>query len=191
MEKRAYLPFAAFRVVSVPPGVERHPRPFRETENGSKIQPAGSASHSEKSLLAEIGRLGGEERLRGAEGALEVFQTSLSELVHERPKAYGAGNDPESQSRIVFQLIESVRVSFLLRTVEDLRHRAGYVLVCGRWIHRAVFTFISFGLLAAVALPVCAVSLTSTSPWGWLPGALGIATAVLIGGGSLSRVRCK
>lgn len=165
-------------------------RPFamRKTED----QPAGrSASHVEKSLLAEIGRLGGEERLRGAEGALEAFRTSLSELVCESPKAYGAGDDPESQSLMVSQLIESVRRSFLSRTAETLRHKAGYVLVFGRWIHRAVFTFIGFGLLAAAVLPLCAVSLMSTSAWGWLPWALGIATAVLVGVWILSRIRCK
>jgi hypothetical protein len=146
---------------------------------------------SEKALLAEIGRLGGEERLKGAENALEAFRVSLAELVKESPKEFGAGDDPESQNRMIFQLINSVRSSYLLRTVETLRHREGYVLVMGRWVHRAAFTFIAFGLLAAAVLPLCAVSLMSTSAWGWVPGVLGLMTAVAIGVWIFTRIRCK
>ena len=129
--------------------------------------------------------------MRGAEGALKVFQASLAELVRENPRAYGAGDDAESQRRIVSQLSESVSSSFLLRTVEALRHREGYVKVCGCWVHRAAFTFFGFGLLAAAVLPLCAVSLMSASNWGWLPGVLGIAAALLIGVWILSRIRSQ
>jgi hypothetical protein len=148
-----------------------------------------SSSDLERSLLAEIDRLGGEERSRGAKGALDMFHASLSELVAQNPKEYGAGDDPESQRRVVSHLIESVKTPFLARTVAGLRQRAGYVLVCGYWIHRAVFTFVGFGLLAAVALPLCAVSLMSTRAWGWLPGALGLVATLGAGAWILSRIR--
>jgi hypothetical protein len=109
--------------------------------------------------------------------------------VRENPRAYGAEQDAASQRRTVAQLIGSVRRSFLSRTVEALRHQAGYVRFCGGWIHRAAFTFIGFVLLAAALVPLCAVSVMSTSAWGWLPGALGIAATAFIGAGILSRIR--
>src|ERR1700719_206084 len=92
----------------------------------------------EDPLLSEICPLGGEERMRGAAAEFEMFQAALTELVRNKPRAYGAGDDPKSQSRVVAQLFESVSASFLERTVSDLRHEAGYVLVFGYWIHRAV-----------------------------------------------------
>ena len=140
-------------------------------------------------LLAEINRLGGEERSNGAEGALEAFRSVLCRLVRENPKAFGAGDDPESQQRAVNQLIGSLQTSFLAHTVSDLRHRAGYILVLGYWVHRAVFTFVVFSVLAAIALPLCAVSLMSTQAWGWLPGVAGIIVSILIGTFILVRVR--
>ncbi len=140
-------------------------------------------------LLAEIVRLGGEERSRGAEEALEAFRAALSGLVRENPKAYGAGDDTESQSRVVAQLIGSLQTSLLAHTVSDLRHKAGYILVFGYWVHRAVFTFIVFGLLAAIALPLCAVSLMSTQAWGWVPGVIGIVISISVGAYILVRVR--
>ena len=140
-------------------------------------------------LLLEIRRLGGEERESGARGALDTFQTALHELVHANPKAYGAQDDVASQARMVLHLMESVRTSFLIRTVQSLRHQAGYVMICGCWIHRAVFTFVGFGVLAAGVLPFCAVSLMSTSAWGWIPGVLGFGAVILLGAWILSRVR--
>jgi len=129
--------------------------------------------------------------MRGAEGALDAFQSTLAELVHENPSRYGAGDDAASQRRVVSQLTDSVGSSFLLKTMEDLRRQAGYVQVCGRWVHRAVFTFIGFGLLAAAVLPFCIVSLLSTAAWGWLPGAFGISVAVLLGTWILKRVKTR
>jgi len=146
-------------------------------------------SDAENALLCEISRLGGEDRSKGAEGALEAFRSALSRLVSENPKAYGADNDTESQKRLVWGLIASVRMSFLKRTISELRYKAGYVVVFGRWIHRAVFTFVGFGLLAAVALPLCAVSLMSTAAWGWVPGAVGIIVSTGVGIWILSRIR--
>jgi hypothetical protein len=140
-------------------------------------------------LLAEINRFGGEERTRGTEGALEAFRSALCRLVRENPKAFGAEGDPESQQRVVNQLTGSLQTSFLAQTVSDLRHRAGYLLVLGYWVHRAVFTFVVFGLLAAVALPLCAVSLMSTQAWGWLPGVAGIIVSISIATYILARVR--
>jgi hypothetical protein len=145
----------------------------------------------EKLLLAEIDRLGGEERTRGAKGALDMFHAALSALVAQNPRDYGAGDDPESQQRAISQLIESVKTPFLAQTVASLRQKAGYVLIFGYWIHRAVFTFAGFGLLAAVVLPLCAVSLMSTRAWGWLPGAFGIVAALAAGAWILSRIRNK
>jgi len=161
------------------------------SDSPSVAAPRSSSSDLERSLLAEIDRLGGQERARGAKGALDMFHASLSELVAQNPQAYGAGDDPKSQHRIVSHLLESVKTPFLARTVAGLRQEAGYVLVFGYWIHRAIFTFVGFGLLAAVALPLCAVSLMSTQAWGWLPGALGIAAT--LGGGAwiLSRIRAR
>jgi len=118
-----------------------------------------------------------------------MFHASLSALVAQNPKDYGAGDDAKSQHRIISHLLESVRTPFLARTVAGLRREAGYVLVFGYWVHRAVFTFVGFGLLAAVALPLCAVSVMSTQAWGWLPGALGIAAALGAGAWILSRIR--
>jgi hypothetical protein len=158
-------------------------------DSGSVSAPRCSSSDLERSLLTEIDRLGGQERARGAKGALEMFHASLSELVAQNPQAYGAGDDPKSQHRIVAHLLESVKTPFLARTVAGLRQEAGYVLVFGYWIHRAVFTFVGFGLLAAVALPLCAVSLMSTQAWGWLPGALGIVATLGAGAWILSRIR--
>ena len=143
----------------------------------------------EEPLLREIDYLGGEERMRGAKGALRAFESALAQLVREDPKAYGAGNDAVSQKRIVSQLLDSVSNSFLARTVETLRRQAGYVNVCGHWIHRAVFTFIGFGFLTAAVLPFCVVSLLSTAPWAWLPGAFGMGLLLLAAAWILSRVR--
>jgi len=148
-------------------------------------------SETEKALLAEISQLGGEERIQGAEGALKAFRASLDDLVRTNPRAYGAEDNPESQRRLVHELFDSISSSFLLRTVDALRRNAGYVMVCRRWIHRAVFTFIGFGLLAAAVLPLCAVSLMSASAWGWLPGVLGVAASVLIGLWILGRIRSR
>jgi len=142
-------------------------------------------------LLTEIGRLGGEERVKGAEGALAMFQNALSQLVAENPKAYGADENSTIQKQIVGQMFESVRTPFLARTVAELREKAGYILVFGYWVHRAVFTFIGFGLVAALALPLCIVSLMSTREWGWVPGAIGIAAALGAGGWIFSRIRNK
>lgn len=127
--------------------------------------------------------------MKGAQGALDVFQNALSQLVKENPANFGAGQDAESQARVVSQLVDSVRLSFLSQTVKTLRQRAGYVNVMGYWIHRAVFTFLGFGALAAVVLPLCAVSLMSTTAWGWVPGVAGIATAFGAGAWIFSRVR--
>jgi hypothetical protein len=149
----------------------------------------GVAGKLGESLLAEIRQLGGEERARGAEGALKAFQSALAELVRQNPRRYGAGDDVKSQDRVVSQLLDSVRTSFLQHMINDLRLQAGYIKVCGHWIHRAVFTFIGFGFLLAAVLPFCAVSLMSTAAWGWLPGALGLAAAVALGIWILSRIR--
>jgi hypothetical protein len=122
---------------------------------------------------------------------MQAFESALADLIRENPKAYGADGDPASQKRVVSQLIQPVRHSFLSRTVETLRLQAGYVKVWGCWVHRAVFTFVGFGLLAAAVLPFCAVSLMSASAWGWLPGAVGMLAALLVGAWILSRVRNK
>ena len=143
----------------------------------------------DRMLLAEIVRLGGEERSKGAEGALEALRSALCALVLENPEAYGAGNDADSQQRAVDHLISSLQTSFLAHTVSELRHTAGYILVLGYWVHRAVFTFIVFGLLVAIALPVCAVSLMSTLPFGWVPGVIGIVISIAVGIYILIRVR--
>jgi hypothetical protein len=143
----------------------------------------------ETPLLLEIQRIGGEERMRGAEGALQVFESALAQLVRENPRAYGARDDAASQNRIVSELFESVRTSFLARTVETLRHQAGFVRVCGYWIHRAVFTFIGFGFLVAGVLPFCIVSLLSSTSWGWVPGAFGLSLSVVAAAWILSCIR--
>lgn len=146
-------------------------------------------SKLEAPMLDEIRRLGGDERMKGARGAVEAFQSALTDLVRENPQRYGAGDDAASQSRVVAQLFASVRDSFLQRTVETLRRNEGYVKIWGYWIHRAVFTFVGFGLLAAIALPFCAVSLMSSVTWGWLPGAIGLALVISLGAWILSRIR--
>ena len=152
---------------------------------------ADSAKSAEELLLSEISRLGGRERMNAARGALAVFETTRAELVQKDPKTYGAGDDPESQRRAVAELTGSVRVAFLRRTVETMRHKDGYVLIGGRWVHRAVFTFVGFGLLAAGLIPACAVSLMSDSQWGWLPGVTAIVIALGAGAWILSRVRSR
>jgi hypothetical protein len=145
----------------------------------------------ETALLAEIHRLGGEDRRKGAEGAIETFENALSQLVAANPNAYGADEDRVSQRRVVADMVKSVRTPFLARTIAELRKQAGYVNVVGCWIHRAVFTFVIFGLVAALVLPLCAVSLMSATPWGWLPGIVGIIAVPVAGVWILSRVRCK
>jgi hypothetical protein len=127
--------------------------------------------------------------MRGAEGALQSFESALSALVRENPKAYGAGDNQASQERVVSELLQAIRASYLSQTVETLRREAGYVRILGRWVHRAVFTFIGFGVLLAGLLPFCAVSLMSASAWGWLPGALGLVAALALGIWILSRIR--
>ena len=163
-------------------------------QNGERIQPLKQKPQSgepgpQTRLLDEISRLGGEERMKGARGALDSFQSALTDLVRENPQRYGAGDDFSSQRQVVAQLFESVSDSFLMRTVETLRRKEGYIRIWGYWIHRAVFTFIGFGVLAAAAFPFCAVSLMSTAPWGWLPGAAGLLVALILGGWILSRIR--
>jgi len=166
---------------------------YTGTEQAARSIPLGQKNSStqalEQALLSEIGQLGGKERRLGAEGALKAFHTTLADLVRDNPKAYGATDDPTSQTRAVSKLLESVRKPFLSRTVEDLRRQAGYVKFLGHWVHRAVFTFIAFGVLVAAVFPVCAVSVMSASEWGWLPGVLGIAVALALGGLILSRIR--
>jgi hypothetical protein len=167
----------------------------RAKVRASRIEPARapalvrSAGKIDRPLLWEIQQLGGEERMKGAEGALDAFESALADLVRENPKRYGAADDAASQERVVSQLLQSVRNSFLSQTVENLRREAGYIKVCGRWVHRAVFTFIGFGILTASMLPFCAVSLMSTAAWGWLPGTIGLGATVLLGAWILSRVR--
>ena len=168
-----------------------HDREHQNLARGAKPPSGLPGSEAEKSLLAEIGRLGGEERAKGAEGALAMFETGLSELVRQNPKAYGADDDGASQKQVVAQMVESLRISFLKRTAAELHQKAGCVQVFGCWVHRAAFTFVGFGLIAAFTLPLCAVSLMSTRPWGWLPGAFGIAGAVAVGVWILSRIRSK
>src|SRR6266853_50022 len=73
------------------------------------------AANEEASLLGEIGRLGGDDRKRGAEGALEMFHRALTDMVKEKPMAYGEDDDSASQKRVVSHLIECVRNSFLTR----------------------------------------------------------------------------
>src|SRR4029077_63579 len=51
-------------------------------------QACAPSSDLERALLAEIDRLGGDERTRGAKGALEMFHAALSELVAQNPKEY-------------------------------------------------------------------------------------------------------
>jgi hypothetical protein len=155
-------------------------------KEGATVRPAADVRDA---VLSQIGQLGGEERMRGAEGALQAFESALTNLVRDNPKAYGATDEAASQRRVVAQLLEPVRNSFLSRTVETLRHQAGYVKVWGYWVHRAVFTFVGFGFLAAAVVPFCAVSLMSASAWGWVPGAFGLVAAVAIGAWILSRIR--
>lgn len=167
-----------------------HPNPSaREVSRTKQRAVVGCAGKLQKSLLSEIRQLGGEERVSGAQGALETFQTALAELVLQNPQRYGAGDDAKSQGRIISQLLDSVRTSFLQQTRDELRRQAGYIKVWGHWVHRAVFTFIGFGFLLAGLLPFCAVSLMSTAAWGWLPGAFGLAAAVVLGIWILSRIR--
>jgi len=161
----------------------------REIPQAKQRTVIGCTGKLEKSLLSEIRQLGGEERVSGVQGALEAFQTALADLVRQNPQRYGVGDEPKSQGRIVSQLLDSVRTSFLQQTRNELRRQAGYIRVCGRWVHRAVFTFIGFGFLLAGLLPFCAVSLMSTAAWGWLPGAFGFAAAVVLGIWILSRIR--
>jgi len=151
----------------------------------------GSAEQFEQSLLSEIRRLGGEERANGVHGALEAFQSTLAEMVRQNPRRYGATEDTVSQRRIVSQLLDSMRTSFLQQTLDELRRQAGYIRACGYWVHRAVFTFVGFGFLLAALLPFCAVSVLSTAAWGWLPGVLGLVSAVVLGIWILSRIKSK
>lgn len=151
----------------------------------------GQCVDPEEALLSQIERLGGEERVKGAEGALDMFRNALSQLVADNPKAYGASDDSKTQTQIVSELFESVKTPFLARTIAELRQKAGYILVFGYWVHRAVFTFIGFGLVTALALPLCIVSLTSTRAWGWVPGVVGIGAALGAGAWILSRIRNK
>lgn len=192
-QRRGYdRPEFTSRTMGFPHGARAAQGLSTEAPGAVGVSVSGSCSSSsdlERSLLAEIDRLGGEERARGAKGALDMFHASLSELVAQNPEEYGAGDEPESQQRVVAHLIESVKTPFLARAVAGLRQEAGYVLVCGYWIHRAVFTFVGFGLLAAIALPLCAVSLMSTRAWGWLPGALGLVATLGAGVWILSRIR--
>jgi hypothetical protein len=146
---------------------------------------------AETALLEEIYRLGGEERRKGVAGALDTFENALSQLVAAKPKAYGADEDRVSQRRVMADMVKSVRTAFLTRTIAELRKQAGYVSVLGCWIHRAVFTFVIFGLVAALVLPLCVVSLMSAMPWGWLPGVVGIIAVPGAGVWILSRIRCK
>ena len=170
--------------VSFSPGAV--PGEMLRAKEGATVRPTADAK---KVLLSQIRQLGGEERMRGAEGALQAFESALADLVRDNPKAYGATEDAASQRRVVAQLLEPVRNSFLSRTVETLRHQAGYVKVWGYWVHRAVFTFVGFGFLAAAVLPFCAVSLMSALAWGWVPGAFGLVAAAVLGGWILSRIR--
>jgi hypothetical protein len=140
-------------------------------------------------LLSEVRRLGGDERANMSAKILEMFELALLRLVAENPKVYGAAEDPASQRQVVAELIGFLKPSFLTRTIAELRRKAGYISVCGLWIHRAVFTFVAFGLLAALILPICAVSLMSSTAWGWLPGVIGVVAALAIGSWILSRIR--
>lgn len=157
-----------------------------QAQERTAVRPADRVAES---LLAEIGQLGSEELVKGAEGALEAFQSALTELVRRNPQRYGVGEDAPSQDRLVSQLLDSVKTSFLQQTIDKLRREAGYIKVCGYWVHRAVFTFIGFGFLLAALLPFCAVSVMSAAAWGWLPGALGLVAAVVLGIWILSRIR--
>ena len=161
---------------------------FGSLKQQSKVR---SPLQAEEPLISDIRRLGGEARVKGAEGALKLFEATLHQLVGENPKRFGAGNDPASQARVVAELLESVKIPFLARSAADLRQKAGYIQTFGYWIHRAVFTFVGFGLLAAFVLPLCAVSLMSTRAWGWLPGALGLVASVAAGAWILTRIRSK
>ena len=164
-------------------------RSSSETLRAKERSVTRCAGKLENSLLSEIRQLGSEERASGAQGALAAFQSALAELVRQNPERYGAGDDGKSQSRIMSQLLDSVRTSFLQQTRDELRRQAGYIKVWGHWVHRAVFTFVGFGFLLAGLLPFCAVSLMSTAAWGWLPGAFGLAAAVVLGIWILSRIR--
>jgi hypothetical protein len=161
----------------------------RNTPQAQERTAMRSADRFAESLLSEIRQLGSEELVKGAEGALEAFQSTLAELVRRNPQRYGAGEDATSQTRLVSQLLDSVRTSFLQQTINKVRREAGYIKVFGYWVHRAVFTFIGFGFLLAALLPFCAVSLMSAAAWGWLPGALGLVAAVVLGIWILGRVR--
>ncbi len=158
-------------------------------------QLATSGRHSghevEDELLSEIRLLGGEAKAKATEEALAAFYNAVADLVANDPRKYGADGDAESQRKVVRELTASVRVGFLRRTVEELRREAGYIRVTGLWLHRAIFTFVAFGLLIAGLVPVCAVSLLSDSQWGWIPGVAGIAIAVIAGVWILSRVRSR
>src|SRR3974390_3535489 len=76
-------------------------------------EPVRRASKFEEPLLSDIRRLGGQERMQGAEVALNAFQSALAELVHDNPRHYGAADDRQNQRRIVSELFESVGRSFL------------------------------------------------------------------------------
>jgi hypothetical protein len=167
-------------------GVDVSVEPVAPAEKPMTAAPSCSANEP---LLREIALLGGDTRRQGAEDALKTFQTSLAEMIRGNPSAYGAGTDANGQDRVIRELVDSVSGSFLRRTVETLRLESGFVQFCGRWVHRAVFTFVGFGLIAAAVLPLCAVSLMSTSAWGWVPGALGIVAALATGAWILSHVR--
>ena len=162
--------------------------PEIRAEKPTTAEPTCSANEA---LLSEIALLGGEARRQGAEDALKTFQSSLAEMVRGNPTAHGAGPDLIAQKRVISEMVDSVSYSFLRQTVDTLRREAGFVQVWGRWLHRAVFTFVGFGLLTAAVLPLCVVSLMSTSAWGWVPGALGIVAALVSGAWILSRIRNK
>ena len=169
---------------TVPGPFERIARSCAATEATAR-----SISASERLFLTKIAAQGGQQRADGAQGALEVFYSALAQLVRENPQAYGAESCPESQRLVVSRLFESVSHSFLTRTAAEIRHHAGFVLVCGYWIHRAVFTFVAFGLLAALALPLCATSLLSSTAWGWMPGTIGLGASIALGIWVLTRIR--
>lgn len=139
--------------------------------------------------LREVERLGGKEQVAATLRAFEDMECAMAKNVASTPDAFGANCQADSQAQAVKSIMQNLSEQYLKNLCSDLRRKAGYVQICGLWLHRSVITFMVYGVMAAIALTFFVPMVLSPRPGAWWHGALGLMVTLAGGIAILTRVR--
>jgi len=128
-------------------------------------------------FFSEIERLGGSQQVEVTIRALSDMKAALAKNVASTPDVYR----PEGDEQPTDKIMDYVSEQYVKKLAADLRHKSGYIQVCGLWVHRSIVTFLVYGMLAAIALTLFIPMIFSPRPGGFSRGLIGLLATVGVG----------